>query len=109
MQTLSRPANDFLFGIRERNPPQIIPVECFMSEIRKATGWSDGELRTKDMGDIERRLNLRFHFCGSDNVLDQALYTWVGPYQRARARRVIDQMLERDSKTPAPVRTLLRI
>ena len=40
MLALSKPSEDFLFRIRERNPPQIVPVEFFLSEIRKATGWS---------------------------------------------------------------------
>jgi hypothetical protein len=107
MQALSQPSGDFLFRIRERNPAQIVPVECFLSAIRKATGWSADVLKTKDMGDIERRLNLN-HFYGSDNILNQGLYTWMGPYQRARAKEVIDRLLEQDSKELGPVRALLR-
>lgn len=64
--------------------------------------------KTKDMGDIERRLNLKFLSFESDNAARQALYTWVGPHQKARAQKVMDGVLKQDPKELGTVRALLR-
>ncbi|VVB77312.1 Uncharacterised protein [uncultured archaeon] len=79
----------------QRSDVGVVPIEHFLGAIKRATGLSNEDLRRMDPSEIELCIpNLRW----PDPCAD-SLYRWVGPHQRARAKKVIDRLLETQART----------
>jgi len=77
----------------------IVPHHVFVEAISNKTGWSIKELETKDIGDIEKQLNIHAR---KPNRLWQlkrgkprnSLYKFVSQYQREKSKELVTKLIE---------------
>lgn len=77
----------------------IVPRGEFVNAISKKTGWSISELETKDLGDIEKKLNIQGR---KPNRLWQLkrgkprndLYNFVSQYRREKNKELVTKLIE---------------
>ena len=80
------------------NEGNIVPISDFLNLISEKTGWSYEELKTKDIGDIEERLNIQAR--KPNNLLSikrgksrSRLYRFKSPEKRKTIRNSITKVL----------------
>jgi len=73
----------------------IIPIDEFINVITRETGWSQEELKNKDMGEIERRLEIKA--IKPNNLLSikkgksfNELYSFVDPKKKQKMLKLVD-------------------
>lgn len=90
---------EFLRPMKEIEEKKVIvPIEQFMNVISIKTGWTNEELKTKDIGDIEKKLNIPA--TRPNNLLSikrgksrSPLYRFVSQEKRNKSRDLVTKIL----------------
>ncbi len=76
----------------------IVPIDAFINVILEKTGWTYEELKTKDIGDVEKKLNIQA--AKPNNLLSikrgksrSSLYKFVSQEKKKKARDLVTKIL----------------
>ncbi len=77
----------------------IVPIDEFVRVIVNKTGWSSEELKSKDMGQVESRLNITAR--RPNNIMSikkgksfSDLYAFIEPNKKQKMLKMIDSIIK---------------